>query len=68
MTREQAIAILRKQQGVWSLRQYAEHLGVSAAYLSDVYLGRRDLGPKLLKPLGLRKIKTSTIVYEKGKS
>ena len=39
-----------------SLRTYAKHLGISAAYLSNVMTGRRPPGPKILVPLGLEKI------------
>jgi hypothetical protein len=33
----------------------AKQLGLSAQYLCDVLLGRREPGPKMLKALGLRK-------------
>jgi transcriptional regulator with XRE-family HTH domain len=36
-----------------SLRSYATRVGVSAAYLSDVYSGKRNPGPAILKFLGL---------------
>lgn len=67
MKRSDVIAILKKRQGERSIRKFADELCVSAAYLSDVYLGRREPGKKILKPLGMRVVKTSTIVYEKGK-
>jgi hypothetical protein len=35
---------------------------VSAAYVSDVLLGRREPGPSILKPLGLRVV----VRYEKS--
>lgn len=47
------------------MRSFATELKVSAAYLSDVFLGKRDLGPKILKPMGLRKITERTVSYEK---
>ena len=53
LTEEQAIELLRQRQGLWNQKIYAVHLGVSAAFLSDVYNRRRDLGPKLMKALGL---------------
>jgi len=48
-----------------SLRQYARTLNVSAAYLSDVYRGRRDPGPTLLEHLGLEKKVVTTVTYVK---
>jgi len=48
-----------------SLRQYARTLNVSAAYLSDVYRGRRDPGPTLLEHLGLERKVVTTVTYVK---
>ncbi len=48
-----------------SLRQYAKQLNVSAAYLSDVYRGRRDPGPTLLDYLGLERKIVTTVTYVK---
>ncbi len=48
-----------------SLRQYAKQLNVSAAYLSDVYRGRRDPGPTLLEYLGLERKVVTTVTYVK---
>ncbi|MFZ3211545.1 MAG: helix-turn-helix transcriptional regulator [Terriglobales bacterium] len=55
MEAKQLIRELKARQGHRSLRQFARELGISAAYLSDIYLGRREPGPKLLEPLGLSK-------------
>lgn len=44
---------LKAKQGKMSLRAFAELVGCSAAYLSDIYLGRRTPGPKILDFLGL---------------
>jgi len=55
MTAKQVIRELKTRQGERSLRQFARELGISAAYLSDVYLGRREPGPKVLQSLGLSK-------------
>lgn len=65
MTREQVNSMIRKRQGDRSLRAYAKELDISAAYLSDVLLGRREPGRKILVPLKLRRIKTTTIKYER---
>jgi transcriptional regulator with XRE-family HTH domain len=48
-----------------SLRQYAKTLNISAAYLSDVYRGRRDPGPALLEHLGLERKVVTTVTYVK---
>jgi transcriptional regulator with XRE-family HTH domain len=48
-----------------SLRQYARTLNISAAYLSDVYRGRRDPGPALLEHLGLERKVVTTVTYVK---
>jgi hypothetical protein len=61
--REQVNAMLRKMQGDRSLRSFAKDLKISAAYLSDVLRDSREPGPKILRPLHLRRIKTTTIIY-----
>jgi len=38
-----------------SLRTLATELDISAAYLSDIFLKKRPIGPKVLKALGLEK-------------
>lgn len=55
ITKEQVIEILKKRQGDRSAKALAEELGVSPAYLSDVYAGNRDPGPSILEHLGLEK-------------
>lgn len=57
--REEVLEQLRKRQGNRSLRSFAREIGCSAAYLSDVYRGKRSLGPKVLEELGLEKIEQS---------
>lgn len=64
LTREDVVAILKRQQGERSLRQFAKDLSVSAAYLSDIYLDKRDIGPAILKPLGLTKHVETTVTYQ----
>ena len=58
---------LRKAQGNRSLRKFADEIHCSAAYLSDIYNGRRNPGPTILEYLGLRKIvrKHITIRYKR---
>lgn len=53
--REYVIAYLRmliSQQYDGSQKKCAKALKVSQAYLSDVLIGRRELGPSILDPLG----------------
>jgi len=64
LTREEVIAILRKDQAGRSIREYAETLGISAPYLSDIFLGRRDPGPSVLKHFGLERHETLKVEYQ----
>lgn len=63
--KEDVIEMLKEDQGEQSLRSYATAVGCSAAYLSDVYNGRRDPGPKLLDHLGLERKEKVTVTYQK---
>ena len=55
MDRAQVIERLRKRQGKQSLRDFAEAIGVSAGYLSDIFCGNRAPGPAILNILGIEK-------------
>lgn len=55
LTSSDVIALLRKQQGKRRQKDFAEQIGISPAYLSDVYQGRRDPGPAVLDFLKLMK-------------
>ena len=62
------VAHLRTMQGNQSLRQFARRIGCSAAYLSDIYLGRRAPGRKVCDWLGIGRTVTRTVEYaKKGK-
>ncbi len=65
--KEDVVKQLQKEQESrkLSLRAYARDLNVSAAYLSDVYRGRRDPGPALLEKLGLERKVVTTVTYVK---
>ncbi len=63
--KEEVIQKLRGAQGNQSLRSYARSIGCSAAYLSDVYLGKRNPGPKFLDHLGLERETVTTVTYRK---
>ncbi len=59
MSRLEVLALVRYEiQRAGSLRKYATHIGVSAAYVSDVTRGRRNPGPAILTPLKLRCVVT----------
>jgi transcriptional regulator with XRE-family HTH domain len=53
LTNEDVIRRLRKEQNDRSLSQFARDIGVTKSFLSDVYLGKRGLGHKILTYLHL---------------
>ena len=63
--KDEVVEMLRKKQGKDSLRKFAGRVGCSAAYLSDVYRGKRDPGPKLLDHLNLQREEVVTVTYVK---
>lgn len=70
MTKADFIQLLKTKQAETSLREFAKTLNVSAAYLSDIYLDRRDPGPKVARALGYicKKSKTVTLSYTRRKA
>jgi hypothetical protein len=67
LTRTDVVDLLKKRQGNKTLRVLGLELGLSAAYLSDVFHGNREPGPTLLTLLGLERTKTTEITYTKVK-
>lgn len=68
MTHEDVLKQLRaacKKAG--GIRAWARSQDVSAAYVSDVLLGRRTPGPSILRVFGLEAERTSQTVYRKAK-
>lgn len=61
LTRDDLIAMMKRKQGKRTAKQYAEELGVSAGYLCEIYLGRRNPGDRILSQFGL----TERVIYEK---
>jgi hypothetical protein len=55
MTKDAVIRLLKQKQGDRSLREFAREVGVTAAYLSDIYQGRREPGPAIQRYLGVRR-------------
>lgn len=62
---EDFLRMMRMKQGERSLREFALSLGVSAAYLSDIYLRNRNPGQKIAKAMGytLKKTRRVTCVF-----
>lgn len=46
-----------------TLRQFAEELGVTFGYISDIYNNRRSPGPKILKRFGIGKKRRVIVEY-----
>lgn len=63
LNNDQVVKKIRDGQGGKSLREYATSLGITAGYLSDIYCGKREPGPKILKRFNLTKLRTTTIAY-----
>ena len=55
MKREQLLKTLRDKVAASTQRAAAKELGVSASYLGDVLKGRREVGPSILRALGLER-------------
>lgn len=63
MTRDDVISILQRKQGERSLREFAKELKCSAAYLSDLYRGNREPGPRIMRYLGLTRDRVTNTTY-----
>ena len=63
MTHDDVLAVMRKEQGDMSLRQFALKLGFSAPYISDIYKKRRQIGRAVLRKFGLSKTVTVMVEY-----
>ena len=59
------IEMLRSRMTDKSLRSLAKEMSISAAYLSDVMLGKRRPGPAVLDFLGLER--KTEITYKRGR-
>lgn len=60
ITHDQLITLLEKKQGNRTAAELADELGISGAYLSDIFKGKRNAGPKVLEQLGLEQ----AVVYQ----
>ena len=63
LTRDQVVELLRRRQGKKSLRVFGAEVGLTAAYLSDVFRGNREPGPTILTLLGIERTKTTETTY-----
>ncbi len=68
MTNEDVLKMLKTRQGELSLRDFGRVVGVTAPYLSDLYNGNREPGPKIMRFLGLRKERTVEVEYRKARA
>jgi hypothetical protein len=50
-----------------SVREWARRHDLSAAYVSDVTLGRREPGPAICEAFGLRREKKVIVTYKRAK-
>ena len=57
------LEIMKSLQGDRTQTEFAQHLGVSTSYLSDVYNMRRDPGNKMLKTMGVETV-TNYVIPE----
>ena len=64
LTHDDLIARLKQLQGDRSLREFAEALGVSAPYLSDIYNGNRKIGNKICRKLKVTRTREFVITYQ----
>lgn len=61
MTESELVALLKSRvEQAGSMRALAREFGIQPSYLSDLLQGRRAPGPKVLGPLGLRRVKLVT--------
>ena len=61
---DEFIKLMKSRQGNRSLREFARALNVSAAYLSDIYLGNRLPGPAIASAMGYSCAKTKVVTVK----
>lgn len=67
MTKTDVLDLLKTKQGERSLREFAEEVKCSPAYLSEIYRGTRQPGNKIMRFLGLTRRKTVETAYVKAR-
>jgi transcriptional regulator with XRE-family HTH domain len=63
MTEADLVGVMKAAQGEKTLRDWADEIGVTASYISDIYHGRRSPGAKVLKYFGIGKTRRVSIEY-----
>jgi len=63
MTEEEVIQLMKAEQGDSSLRDFAKEIGVTPAYISDIYHGRRSPGEKVLQYFNIGKSRRVIVEY-----
>lgn len=64
-TREEVVALLQSRQGNRSRSALAREIGVTPAYMTYVYQGRKLPGPSILRYLGLKAVREVHTHFEK---
>ena len=67
LTDDDVLELIRKRKGEKSLRAFAEEIGITAPYLSDILKKNRSPGKTVLKFFGLEKKKVIAVSYEFNK-
>jgi hypothetical protein len=65
MTKDAVVRMLKQKQGNRSLRAFANEVGVTAAYINDIYQGRREPGPAVQRYLRVRRQVRVEYIQEK---
>ena len=65
LSSDDVIGLMKRKQGTRTMRGFSRDLGLSVAYLSDFYHGRRMPGPAILKHLGVEKVETELMYRRK---
>jgi predicted transcriptional regulator len=63
--RNQVIGLLKTRQGDRTSADLAREIGVSKAYIHDLFADRRNPGPKILRYLGLVAEVKTQVTYRK---
>jgi hypothetical protein len=63
LTQDEVIARLRAKQGDQSAAELARQLGISAAFLSELFRKTRHVPKPILKILGIGREKATTYTY-----
>lgn len=65
-TQDEVLAAIRKRTDASSIRSVAKELGLSAAYLSDVLLGNRQVSDKVAESFGFQREVVTEIRFRKA--